>query len=63
MPSVALEVASRVSWSYRDDVSDANTSIGLEFKPSPFYTFEQQLGETKTCEGEQETIALITIYS
>ena len=30
----------------------SDTVLGLEFKPSPFYTLEQQLGETKICEGK-----------
>lgn len=30
----------------------SDTVLGLEFKRSPFYTLEQQLGETKICEGK-----------
>ena len=45
---------------HTDAVSLSNhPDLGLEFKPSPFYTVEQQLGETKTCEGEKRITMVV----
>jgi hypothetical protein len=44
-----LRVSSHMS---RVILAGSDTVLGLEFKPSPFYTLEQQLGETKICEGK-----------
>ncbi|PQE08932.1 hypothetical protein CJF32_00002693 [Rutstroemia sp. NJR-2017a WRK4] len=41
--------AAMQSQSYNNKVN--GSGMRLEFKPSPFYTIQEQLGETKTCEA------------